>query len=177
MSDNWEQVADLQSRTKNLLTRGFMVSNNREGMMPKSRIKTTNGTEYDNLDLISLPGMSYHSKEGQKNEVILISPNGDLSHAVALQIGDRANYFKLQKPGMAVSHPDNPKRYLHIKDDGDIEMANEAGKKVTMKADGSFVVEGDAVFKGNVVFEKNITVQGDTTLLNTTINGITQVGD
>lgn len=175
--DFWEQVQDIYFRSKNIVSRGYVVGNDRSGKMPKARIKTNSGTEYADLDLVSTPGLAYHSIEGSKNEVLLFSPGGDLSHAIALQIGDRENYKKLERPGVALYHPDDPRRSIHIQDDGTIEIQNEGAKVLKMLPDGSIEIQGKVKFKEDVTFEKDIKVEGQTTLLNTTINGVTQVGN
>lgn len=159
MTDVWEQIQDVYYRSKNMIGRGYAISQKRDGKMPTVRVKTNSGTEYEGLDFITTPGIASYPKNGEKTEFLVLSVGGDLSHAVALPIGDRANFKKLEKEGFAVHDPNNPARYALFDDDG-VTLCTEGGKKFTLGKDGKLTIEGEVTFKSDVTFEGSINGTG-----------------
>lgn len=181
----WRATQDNESRVDNVVLRGYLVQDlDLSGKIPRAKFRGRNGTMNEGLDYFQPAGIASNPGSGKKIEAIALEANGDSSHRVIVAVAaDRDNAPKAQPGETIIYSPTDKNIKMKITKDGGVEIS-APGKSV--KVDDAEEVDFLGIFKVNKATGKttmtnveiqNLTVTGQSTLGNTTINGVPQTGD
>lgn len=173
---SWEALRDVSNRTRNMIRRGYLLGTNTDNKLMRGRVRTGDGIENDNLDIVQPVGFASRLPSGPKVEVITADVNGDASKRVILAvIGDRATHPKPEEGESIQYAPGDPTKKMSVSkgkgvsiESGDQPIAMSTDKGLSMKAkEGADLfdtinidAEGNVTIKGNLILEKNLTVKG-----------------
>lgn len=175
---SWDAIRDLTHRARNVIRRGYLLGVNADGKLLRGRVKTGDGIENVDLDIMHPAGFMSRLKPGPKVEVITADVNSDASKRVILAvIGDRANHPQVGEDEAMMYSPTDPKKKMSVSksgglnvdmDDAPIAMKTAKGLKLDAAEganllDGAIEIdaEGNVTFKGNLTIGKNLTVKGN----------------
>lgn len=178
---SWEALRDLQHRARNVIRRGYLLSTNAEGKLLRGRVKTGDGIENSDIDIMHPAGFISRLKAGPKVEVITADVGSDSSKRVILAVvGDRENHPQVGEDEAMMYSPTDPKKSVKISKAGGISMdaddaplAMKTQKSMQLQAkeganilDGAIEIDadGNVTFKGNLTIGKNLTVKGNITV-------------
>jgi len=180
---SWDAIRDLTHRARNVIRRGYLLGVNADGKLLRGRVKTGDGIENVDLDIMHPAGFMSRLKPGPKVEVITADVNSDASKRVILAvIGDRANHPQVGEDEAMMYSPTDPKKNMKVSksgglnidmDDAPIAMKTSEGLDIKAKTmdllEGSISVdeEGNVTFKGNLTIGKNLTVKGNVVVTGT----------
>lgn len=173
---SWESDRDNSYRIRNIIRRGYLIATNASGKLLKARVRTGDGVENDNLDVMHPVGFASRLPAGPKVEVITADVNGDASKRVVLAVvGNRADMPMPEEGEATLYSPGDPKKKITASKSGGISMDSDdkpmsmqTKDTMSMKAEkGASLFDsidideaGNVTIKGNVIFEKNLTVKG-----------------
>ena len=63
----WRSVSDVGNAVKNMVRRGYLVSTDYSGKMPKGRVKTGHKIENDQLDIMHSVGFMSRHPSGKRS--------------------------------------------------------------------------------------------------------------
>lgn len=176
----WRATSDTENRMDNVILRGYLVQDmDRTGKINRAKFRGTNGTMNEGLDHFQPAGFASNPGSGKKVEAIAVEPNGDSSQRVIIAVAADRETAPKAAPGESFLYsPTDPNIKVKVSKDGGIEI-DAPGKHV--KVNDAESVDFLGLFKvdkttGETTVSK-LKVTGQTTLGNTTINGIPQVGD
>ena len=139
-------------------------------------MRTGDGVENDDLDIMHPVGFASRLPAGPKVEVITADVNGDASKRVILAVvGNRADIPSVEEGEAKLYSPGDSKKSMSVSktggikmeaDDTPISMSTDKGMSMKAKEGASLFdsievdKDGNVTIKGNVIFEKNLTVKG-----------------
>lgn len=179
---SWEDWRDNAYRLRNVIRRGYLLGTSSKGKMLQARVRTGDGIENDNIDIMHPVGFASRLPAGPKVEVITADVNADASKRVVLAVvGNRADIPSVEEGEATLYSPGDPKKKITASKSGGISMDSDdkpttmtTKDTVTMTAekgaklfdgieidkDGNVTFTKDVVFKGNVTIEKDLEVKG-----------------
>jgi phage gp45-like len=181
----WRAAQDHEHRMDNVILRGYLVQDlDTSGTVARAKFRGTNGTMNEGLDYIQPAGIVSNPGSGKKVEAIAVEPNGDSSQRVIIAVAaDRTNAPKAAPGETIIYSPTDKNIKMKISKDGGVQVS-APGKSVTV--DDAEEVNFLGIFSVNKATGKTtmtnvemqtLTVTGQSTLGNTTINGVPQVGN
>ena len=122
-------VKPLRNRVYNIISRAVLEAANDSGKMQVLKIGVLAGENRDDVEYFQDYGFTSRAKAGA--ECLVVCPQGNREHMIAVKVGDRTVRFKDLGEGEVAVYDDGG-NYIHLKTGGTIEV--KAATKVDVDA-------------------------------------------
>lgn len=158
-------IKPLRNRVYNIVSRAVLEAVNDSGKMQVIKVSVLAGENRDDVEYFQDYGFTSVSKAGA--EALILCPQGNREHMIAIKVGDRTVRIKGLASG-DVAMFDDVGNKIHLKQNGTIEIV-AATKVLVTSPEAEF--SGNVKVKGNLTVEGKETVTGDATAGNVISNG------